>query len=219
MDIPIAKDFIPLNKITHNIRSGQAVMEYGVGAMVDFVDQTLMTTTPELWDESIVHIHDERLERVLGVDFFGMPGGKDEYHKGLTYTRFPQWYFCPRCRRFQPLKEWITEYRRKATPKKREKDSHMKRPRCLDCKTDLVPARIVVACKSGHIDDFPWVEWAHEKNTGGEKPLCNNPTLKFETGANTTAGLEGLVIRCESCNAKATLFGSFDKDAMEKLNN
>lgn len=219
MDIPIAKDFVPLNKITHNIRSGQAVMEYGVGAMVDFVDQTLMTTTPELWDESIVHIHDERLERILGVDFFGMPGGKDEYPKGITYTRFPQWYFCPRCRRFQPLKEWITEYRRKATQKKKEKDPYMKRPRCLDCKTDLVPARIVVACKNGHIDDFPWAEWAHEKNTGGAKPLCNNPILKFETGANTTAGLEGLVIRCDSCKAKATLFGSFDKDAMERMGN
>ena len=34
---------IQLNNITHSVRASQAVLQYGVGAMVDFPDQTLMT--------------------------------------------------------------------------------------------------------------------------------------------------------------------------------
>ena len=69
---------IQLNSITHSVRASQAVLQYGVGAMVDFPDQTLMTAAPEYWQERVIQIHDERLEKALHVDYFGMPGGKDD---------------------------------------------------------------------------------------------------------------------------------------------
>lgn len=215
----IPKDKIPLNSITHSVRSAQAILQYGVGAMVDFPDQTLMTAAPEYWGDRIIHIHDERLEKMLNVDYFGVPGGKDEYPSGIAYVRFPQWYFCPKCRKFQPLEKWFEEYNRKATLRQKEYDPYMKKPRCFECKKDLVPTRIVVACENGHIDDFPWVKWVHDKNTSGSKQICLNPDLTFETGATTSAGLEGLIIRCKTCKAKATLFGAFDKDAFKRLGN
>lgn len=62
---------IQLNKITHSVRASQAVLQYGVGAMVDFPEQTLMTAAPETWEGNVVEIHDERLEKVLHVDFLG----------------------------------------------------------------------------------------------------------------------------------------------------
>ena len=103
------KDKIQLNKVTHSVRASQAVLQYGVGAMVDFPEQTLMTAAPEFWSESVEEIHDERLEKALHVDYFGMPGSKDDgkFQNGIAYARFPEWYFCPKCRKFQPLKEWI----------------------------------------------------------------------------------------------------------------
>ena len=69
---------VQLKSITHSVRAPQAVLQYGVGAMVDFPDQTLMTAAPEYWQERVVQIHDERLEKALHVDYFGMPGGKDK---------------------------------------------------------------------------------------------------------------------------------------------
>ena len=39
---------IQLNSITHSVRASQAVLQYGVGAMVDFPDQTLMTAAAKL---------------------------------------------------------------------------------------------------------------------------------------------------------------------------
>ncbi len=214
------KEKIPLNNITHTVRTAQSVLQYGVGAMVDFPDQTLMTAAPEYWNDKITKIHDERLEKVLGVDYFGMPGGKDEtaFQEGISYVRFPQWYFCPKCRRFQPIKKWYTEYKLKASSKQKEKDPYMSRLSCLECRQELVAARVVVACKKGHIDDFPWVKWVHKRNTNvNAKSNCDNPDLTFETGATATAGLEGLVIRCKNCNARATLYEAFDPNIFIRL--
>lgn len=215
------KEKIKLNKVTHSVRASQAVLQYGVGAMVDFPEQTLMTAAPETWDSSVMEIHDERLEKVLKVDYFGMPGSCDEarYQNGVSYARFPEWYFCPKCRNFKPLKQWIDEYNRSPKMKKfREKDPYMiKRLRCPSCFQDLVVARIVVACSHGHIDDFPWVEWVHAKNILGAKKVCSNPTLRFTTSASSSEGLEGLTVSCTNCNCRTTLRGAFDKGAFEVL--
>lgn len=215
------KDKIQLNKVTHSVRASQAILQYGVGAMVDFPDQTLMTAAPEFWSESVEEIHDERLEKALHVDYFGMPGSKDDgkFQNGIAYARFPEWYFCPKCRKFQPLKDWIKEYNE--SPKFRrasESDPYMvKKVRCTKCFQDLVVARIVVACGHGHIDDFPWTKWVHAKNNMGSKPICSKPTLRFTTSASSTEGLEGLSISCTVCGARATLKGAFDKDALKNL--
>ena len=212
---------IQLNKITHSVRASQAVLQYGVGAMVDFPEQTLMTAAPETWEGNVVEIHDERLEKVLHVDFFGMPGSKDDgrYQSGIAYARFPEWYFCPRCRSFKPLKDWIQEYNASPKCKKlNEKDPYMvKNLKCPSCFQELVVARIIVACGHGHIDDFPWVKWVHAKNLFGAKKICENPRLRFTTSASSTEGLEGLTITCENCHARATLKGAFDKNALVNL--
>ncbi len=210
-----------LNKITHSVRASQAVLQYGVGAMVDFPDQTLMTAAPETWEGSVVEIHDERLEKVLRVDYFGMPGSKDEekYQNGVSYARFPEWYFCPKCRKFQPLSSWLKEYQDSQKCKRFcENDPNMVRHViCPKCMQELVVARIIVACGNGHIDDFPWVKWTHAKSQMGARPVCSHPVLKFTTSASSTEGLEGLTITCQTCNARATLAGAFEKDSLKKL--
>ncbi len=215
------KEKVCLNKVTHAVRASQAVLQYGVGAMVDFPEQTLMTAAPETWESSIVEIHDERLEKALKVDFFGMPGSGDEsrYQTGVSYARFPEWYFCPKCRRFKPLQQWVEEYTKTPGTKKfSESDPYMvKRLRCPMCFQDLVVARIVVACGHGHIDDFPWIKWVHAKNHSGKKPVCSNPQLKFSTSASSSEGLEGLTVSCTTCNCKTTLRGAFDNNALLNL--
>ncbi|WP_172200056.1 DUF1998 domain-containing protein [Saccharibacillus qingshengii] len=202
-----------LNKVKYSLRSSQAVLQYGVGAMVDFPDQTLMTASPEYW-APILRIEDERLARALKVTHFGAPkNGVNNW--GVAYVRFPEWYFCPRCRWFQPINDWRNEYLKKNT--KKDKDQNMKRPRCVECRMDIIPARIVVACEKGHISDFPWIEWTHHRNRGGAKKVCSNPKLSFKTGAVATAGLEGLVVTCENCKASTTLARAFEKNAMQEM--
>lgn len=200
------KTKIELNKVTHSVRAAQAVLQYGVGAMVDFPDQTLVTAAPEYWSGTS-KIYDDRFAKALGVEYFALP-------MSISYARFPEWYFCPKCRKFQPLKKWIADYRKSANKKIVESDSYMtSHMQCPKCKQDLVVARIVTVCQNGHLNDFPWVKWVHAKS---KKPICAHPELQFKTGASGTEGLEGLSIRC-SCGAFATLKGAFDKDCFEEL--
>lgn len=212
---------IQLNKITHSVRASQAVLQYGVGAMVDFPDQTLMTAAPETWKERVVQIHDERLQKVLDVDYFGMPSGDRE---GIAYARFPEWYFCPKCRRFQPLSQWIADARRKGMTRRYkingEEDKYLASH--LYCpyetgKQPLVVTRIVTVCEHGHIDDFPWVKWTHCRSVSGAKGVCEEPELRFKTASTSSEGLEGLTVECVKCGARATLRGAFGKNILFEL--
>lgn len=209
-----------LNKVEYSVRTSQAVLQYGVGAMVDFPDQTLMTAAPETWGNSIIKIHDERLEKALDVDYFGMPYnsriGKDNW--GISYVRFPEWYFCPKCRSFKPLREWISQYKSIGPKKWVENDPDMvKHMICPICKQALVVSRLVTVCEKGHISDFPWVKWVHVRNFSGSKPVCSHPSLLFKTGNSSNEGLETLRIECKTCGASATLKDAFNPDIFEIL--
>lgn len=219
MSVDIPKDKRRLkDKLAYSVRASQAVLQYGVGAMVDFKDRTLMTAAPEYWEDSVVRIHDQRLESILHVDYFGKPGDKDDikYANGISYVRFPEWYFCPSCRRFKPINEWVKEYRAKNTKAAEEDPNMIQSMKCPRCHADLVVARIITACPEGHIDDFPWVEWVHCKTFGGPKHICSNPELKIITAAGASEGLEGIIVKC-SCGARASLKGAFDPDVFKEL--
>ena len=197
---------IALKNVAYSVRATQAVLQYGVGAMVDFPEQTLVTAAPETWEKTS-KIYDDRFAKALDVEYFALP-------INISYSRFPEWYFCPKCRKFQPLSSWIKEYRAKANPSKLEADPYMTRNlQCVKCHQDLVASRIVTICENGHLNDFPWVKWVH---TRARKPICANPCLKFKTGASSTEGLEGLSVSC-TCGASTSLKGAFDPNIFKEL--
>lgn len=196
----------PLNKISYSVRATQAVLQYGVGAMVDFQEQTLVTAAPETWGKT-TKIYDDRFAKALGVEYFALP-------VNISYSRFPEWYFCPKCRKFQPLSTWIREYKERVNDRKVEDDPYMTRKlQCTNCHQDLVASRIVTICENGHLSDFPWVNWVHAR---AKKHVCGSPSLKFKTGASSTEGLEGLSVSC-TCGASTTLRGAFDPNIFKEL--
>lgn len=212
------KENIVLSKITHSVRASQAVLQYGVGSMVDFPDQTLMPAAPEYWKSQTVPIHDERLEKALCVDGFGMPGNMDKFDEGISYVRFPEWYFCPKCREFKPINQWVKEFNDKASSSLVESKPYMvKYMKCPKCHLDLIVTRIVCVCKNGHIDDFPWVKWVHCQNYGGHKSICSNPKLKFMTKTSSSEGLDAIEIVCETCGARASLRGAMKEGIFNEL--
>ncbi|MBY7024812.1 DUF1998 domain-containing protein [Clostridium botulinum] len=204
------KNTIPLPLISYNIRFSQAIAPFGVGAMIDFKDQTLMVAAPEYWTvNQSQEIHDERLERLLNVEKFCLPPDKNQINK-IPFVRFPRWYFCPKCKRLKSLESWKKEFK----PSLRSKNLNMITPKCMECNMQLVPAGIVVTCEDGHIDDFPWVEWVHGKSGG---VICDkdHSHLKIEN-ASSALGLEGLVIKCTKCSAKANMKGAFSPKIFDK---
>ena len=74
-----------------------------------------------------------------------------------------------------------------------------------------MPARFVAGCVNGHLDDFPWVQFAHDGVA-----TCANPILRVNdigSGGRAT----DLLVTCLTCDAKSTLakaFGPAAKDTM-----
>ncbi|MCR4644849.1 MAG: DUF1998 domain-containing protein [Oscillospiraceae bacterium] len=211
-----------LNDKLFSVRAPQLVMQYSVGSMVEFSGQTLMVAAPEYWHEDDMYpIHDERLEKQLQVTkFLGFTReeGEKKVIPKVSYVRFPEWYFCPACRRFMSLRDWLEEYRQKAPRDIVETDPHMAKPKNLCCRNGkcrnmhLSPISVVCICEKGHISDFPWVAWTHAQSG---KPVCGNPalTLRQDQTANTNIGFR---VNCQ-CGAYASLSGAFGKDQFQLM--
>ncbi|WP_434295694.1 DrmB family protein [Clostridium botulinum] len=188
----------------NNVRISQIISTFGPGAIMDFRDQTLMTAAPKFWNENYDVIHDERLGKKLHVDEFRIH--KDmESNRGVPFVRFPGWYFCPRCKKFQHISKWEKEYKEK-------NNKFMLRPMCMKCKISIIPASVLITCKNGHIDDFPWIEWAHLH----EGKICNKPQLKIISNSGIL-GLEGFRVECTKCGASNSLKGAFNEKTFKNI--
>lgn len=192
-------------EINYSVRASQAVLQYGAGAMVNFPEQVLVTAKPEMWERRKKPITDERLAKFLHVDGFMAP-------IKIAYARFPEWYFCPKCRNFKPIKDWISDHKR-MYPNSSDKNMirHLK---CPMCNQKLVPSRFVTVCTKGHLNDFPWIEWVHKRSN---KSVCPKPKIKITTSTFGGDDLSSITLECTECKAKTTLEGIFNKDAFTKL--
>lgn len=92
------------------LRRSQAVVPFGVGAMLDLPGESLMAAGLDAWtwySDSEEKIYDERLARRLGVSFFRQPPAEERLDgrtgPPLPFVRFPRWHFCPRCRMLQKV--------------------------------------------------------------------------------------------------------------------
>jgi len=189
-----------LSKKRYNVRLSQIITTFGVGGIMDFIDQPLMTASQKQW-QNPNRIYEERLAKKLGVNGFIFPKDSDSEYN-VPFVRFPRWYYCPVCKKLKPIEEWEKEYSIKH--KKDANGDYMKTPVCTGIEhkfeVPLVAPSILVACKRGHVDDFPWIEWAHR--TKGE--ICSNPRLRLVSDSGSL-GLDNMKVECTSCHAENSL--------------
>lgn len=198
-----------------NIRRSSVTMMFGPGAVVDFRADggpvSAVVAGLEDWEESFREggrgnqqiIRETRLEKKLGVDNFKQPPLSLESFNTNNTTflkayRFPDWLQCPKCQRIAKSKNWADE----------DFKSYLYCPDCSGAsKKDLVfvvPVRFVLACKKGHLDDFPWDKFLiHD-----EKCNQNNGFLLLKS---EKAGISGLVLSCPECGASRSLEGLFSR--------
>ncbi len=73
---------------------------------------------------------------------------------------------------------------------------------CRDCDEPLIPSRLVVACSHGHLDDFPWMFWAHSGSPcskgGTDRDICIE-------SAGLSTSLRDLHVRCSKCSSSRDL--------------
>src|SRR3989304_4255073 len=72
------------------------------------------------------------------------------------------------------------------------------------------PAPFPLACRNGHLDDFPWHWFVH-----GGSSVCKGTLRFFERGASLQT--ENLWVKCDSCDAARSLVHAFGREAQENL--
>ena len=205
-------------------RRSQSVVPFGVGAIVEFEKDALMVAGLDVWPDNAPEVADERLAARLGVRSLRTPPPKPDDNippegtNHLPYVRFPRWHFCPRCR---ALKQANLYGSRRPRCSAEVVPHHMSgQPPCGRLherrRRLMVPLRFVAVCQSGHVEDFPWAEWAHSRR--GEDLVrgnaCDAGTLFFR--ATNRGGLGGLVVSC-SCGAYRNMLGATAQNGLRGL--
>jgi hypothetical protein len=197
------------------IRRSQLISPFGIGAMVDFPkDESLMTAGLDAWldarDDCPVEflVKEDRLQARLGVTHFRLPPDYQEAasnvqyaRQGVPFVRFPRWYYCHHCGGMEFLSMFGGMQRCYGRPYKQQ--SCASKPQIR--RPYLIPVRFVAVCAHGHIQDFPFMEWVHQKQPPG--PNCE---LRLRAG-RSSAGLSGITVEC-SCSQNRSMADVFSFD-------
>jgi hypothetical protein len=197
----------PIGKVSRS----QSVTTYGPGALYELrtfkggaIANSVIVAGIHKWPESEMNdnrISEPTLAASLGVDRFLMPPSAEDGDDSppIPAYRFPEWLECSECNRVGHVNHLFEE----------EIDGP---PKCAanDCSGYGVPTRLVVTCfkkegeadegSPGHIDNFPWIWWAHSQ-TG--KEVCGDPEV-YLSNEGRKAGISGLIVECRNKDCKAS---------------
>lgn len=206
------------------LRPSQALTTFGIGSIIDLPHLSVMVMGLEDWPfKDTVEIGEQRLlasvKEVLGQQVVALrsaPVVPDTYQVnqfdsstlvGIPVAPFPRWMVCPYCRRLAPLGTGLfkleTPYR---TDQIRFVHANCSKP---GKPPTVVPARFVIACKNGHLDDFPWREFVH-----GGPTNCKGGLKLLEPSATGEAA--SIFVQCEgeNCGAIRPMSDAFKMDLM-----
>lgn len=206
------------------VRPSQLLWTYGPGALIDLPNLSVLTMGLDRWNpDRCPPIEEARLlaavRRVLGpqVERLRMPpflrdDGVDpmssEGKIGVPVRPFPRWLRCVKCGLLAEYDSGLFDI--KANPYRPEQ-THFVHTNCIKGKNaDAVPARFLLACKNGHLDDFPWHWFVH-----GGLSACKGTLRFFERGASLQT--ENLWVKCDACGAARSLVHAFGKEAQANL--
>ncbi len=135
---------------------------------------------------------------------------------GVPARIFPQWMRCTGCDKLAPLADFVgaagegyTNVKRHRPDEAvvehvgcpgRQKGGKRAAPEARRSgrarKSPCVPARYLLACPMGHLDEFPYDWWVHQ---GGHCTQAARPALTMSDRGSTRGA--SAVIRCKSCGA------------------
>ncbi len=221
----------PNNIKVGELNASQLLYSYGVGAIVDLPHLSTIVSGLDDWTTDpnfVTEIEEDRLlyaiKNELGHQvqrMISLPVALDtgirpnpfnnEANIGVPVATFPQWMVCPACRILAPLSSELFELK---IDYYHPDKTHYEHVNCQHSKKNpsVLPARFLVTCENGHLDDFPWVEYVHDFDAS--KYDHSSLTLS-EYGPSGEA--RDLYVECNVCHAKRQLSNAFGRENREKM--
>jgi hypothetical protein len=184
----------------------------GVGAVVDLPGLSVVVRGLSAWSTTGSTVHEPRLlaeiQRVLGPSVHELRAApwdpndaKDAWtSRGVPVSPFPRWVRCPACSRLGPIDgtgqfEFIHRYGRRPDLAKWVHAGCQRQTNAVSRRRPCIPARFLVVCERGHLDEFPYVDFVHR---AGALP-CTGPILEMRDSGSTLG--PRVNIRCTQCGA------------------
>jgi hypothetical protein len=212
------------------VRPSQLLWTYGPGALIDLPSLSVVTLGIDRWEkERCQPIQEARLlaavRKTLGpqVESLRMPPFQKselvdvwsaEANIGVPVRPFPRWMRCVKCGLLSPFDNGLFEIKENRFRPERTRFVHK------GCRgsngdkpakdADAVPARFLLACRDGHLDDFPWHYFVHGGNSS-----CKGTLRFYESGASLQT--ENLWVKCDGCGTPRSLAQAFGKAGKENL--
>jgi len=224
------------DKQSNNFKVGelnpsQLLYSFGVGAIVDLPHISVIVSGLDDWTQDPNYVREIKEDRLLiGLKaavgshvqrMYSLPVQSEmsvspleqESLIGVPVGTFPKWMVCPACRTLASLDTGVFELRPDLFHPDRTRYVHSNCRIAKNKAPTVLPARFLVACEKGHLDDFPWIEFVHHF---GEKPCKGTPSVTLqEYGPSGEA--RDLFIYCETCENRRQMAEAFGKDNRKKL--
>ncbi len=210
------------------LRPSQLLYAYGVGSVVDLPNISAMVMGLDDWStHDMREIGEERLLAAVREELGdqvrqllsapeppepppGLPQPFDASALvGIPVAPFPRWMLCPYCRLLAPLASGLFQLKADAFHPDRTRYVHSNCSKPGNPPT-VLPARFLVACERGHLDDFPWVGFVHEGDTE-----CPSRLRLREFGVSGEAA--DLEVRCDIFDAHRRMSDAFGENAGQVL--
>lgn len=212
------------------IRPSQILWTYGPGSLIDLPSLSVVTMGVDRWEKDrCIQIEEARLlsavRNVLGqqIESLRVPPTRqsediDPYSAealiGIPVRPFPRWLRCVKC---GLLSEFALGLFKIKENRYRPENTRFVHEACKGSRgnlpakdADAVPARFLLACRNGHLDDFPWHYFVHSGPSG-----CGGTLRFFESGASLQT--ENLWVKCDECGASRNMAHAFGKSGRENL--
>lgn len=202
------------------LRPSQILFTFGVGASIDLPNLAVMVMGLDLWP--ISHSREITEARLLAAvrsqlgpqvrRLLEPPRPPKEPKSpldpeagiGMPVRMFPRWLRCPQCELMAPIESGLFEL--KPNPYRPDMTRWVHAP----CPKNpgrtgqtAVPVRFIVACRNGHLDDFPWIEFVHSGPTS-----CKSILRMMQFGVSDSVA--DVVIKCDTCNQSRRMIEAFD---------
>ena len=213
--------------VVGELRPSQLLHTFGIGSIVDLPHLSVLVTGLEDWPlASCRPIQEDRLleqvRRRLGPQVQGLyspplpdendglrPSFSDANHiVGVPVAPFPRWMRCPFCHLLAPLKSGL--FLLKAVPGRPDLTKYVHGNCNKASQPSALPARFLLACEAGHLDDFPW-DWFVRHL----RPGCNGVLELQEYGVSGEAA--EVEVSCRECGARQRMAEAFGRDAPQHL--
>ena len=212
-----------------SVRPSHLMFTSGVGALVDLPNFSVLVKGLDDWSHQslpeAMPINEPRLlaavQQSIGTSVQKlMPApwmeGLDKdptgpaSKVGVPVAPFPGWLRCTHCNELGSLDSGI--FRFENTKPRKPHEARFFHDKCKKRKPLAVPARFVLTCTNGHLDDFPYVHFVHR---GGTCTKASYPRLRMEDrGGNLGANVE---IKCVNCGERRNIRDAQGKRGEENL--